>query len=549
MCGGFGGRGRERDSMDSCITYLEERVDLPEKFPDPFTHPHPSTGRACEMLQKKIGEELEPWFDFFSPGNGRMFGVLLVRDGEGRVGFLSGFTGRIGGKREIPGFVPPLFDPPRWETEGALDSIEFIQSSQEWGNLQKERDRLLQQRDQALADLGKLQETKKASRYKRGATVPDPVAKKRARRSHGEQEERRKLKDSIRRWEREIGSLDLKIEEFQSRRIGPESQVAILSKVFGDSLNPSDPLINTRGERIPFAELYPDHSPPEGSGDCAGPRLLQYANRNGLKPLALAEFWWGASPAGEVRRSGQTCPSCQDKCGPLLPAMLQGLPVDWSDAPGDFPADYPLEILFEDEFLLAIHKPAGLLSVPGRVRSDSARERIGKLYPDCPEIQPVHRLDLATSGILMFAKTLKIYKIMQKEFLEHKIQKRYVAILSGALPSSPARGRIDLPLRYNPEDKPRQMVCHERGKPATTLWEIVSIDRERNRTRIYFFPLTGRSHQLRVHAAHRDGVGIPILGDPLYGTPEGRLYLHAESLTFQHPVSGDWQTIQCPAPF
>ena len=284
--------------------------------------------------------------------------------------------------------------------------------------------------------------------------------------------------------------------------------------------------------------------PPAGAGECAAPKLLQYAYRSGLQPVAMAEFWWGESPVGEIREHGNYYPACRGKCEPILGHMLQGLQVDAN--PVLNPTTHlELPVVYEDEFLLLVNKPAGLLSVPGKSDLDSVWLRIRRQYPQATGPLIVHRLDMATSGLLLLAKDMETYKDLQQQFLKRRVHKRYVALLDGLLSAN--SGIIDLPLRVDLDDRPRQMVCYEHGKPARTRWETIAQVKEQ--TRVHFYPITGRTHQLRVHAAHNQGLHTPILGDDLYGTAGERLCLHAESLRFTHPQTGTEMTFEVPAPF
>ena len=263
----------------------------------------------------------------------------------------------------------------------------------------------------------------------------------------------------------------------------------------------------------------------------------------------MAEFWWGDSPKNEIRHHGYYYPSCKGKCEPILQHMLQGLEVDENPLLNPVHEDKELEIVFEDEWLLVVNKPAGILSVPGKAEDrDSVYHRLKKKYPEATGPMIVHRLDMATSGLLLVAKTKEVHQDLQAQFANRSIKKRYVAVLDGIVLSE-RTGRIELPLCLNPLDRPRQIVNKEYGKEAITEYRIISesgriIDESRKHTRIIFYPLTGRTHQLRVHAAHPEGLGCPILGDELYGKKADRLYLHAEYIEFRHPIYGDILRIQ-----
>ena len=308
-------------------------------------------------------------------------------------------------------------------------------------------------------------------------------------------------------------------------------------------------LRNARGEEQDIYSIFTQtahRNPPAGTGECAAPKLLQYAYLNNLQPLAMAEFWWGDSPKGEIRRHRHYYPACRHKCEPILNFMLQGLQVEPNPLLTSNTDATQLETVYEDDYLLVVNKPAGMLSVPGKTGQASVITLLQERYPDATGPILVHRLDMATSGLLLAAKDKDTHALLQKQFEGRTVKKRYIALLEG-IPQAEPKGFIRLPLRPDFDNRPLQMVCYEYGKPAVTRYEIM--DTENDRTRMAFYPETGRTHQLRVHAAHREGLNCPIVGDPLYGQPAERLYLHAERLEFRHPVTGQRLQIQKEAPF
>ena len=295
---------------------------------------------------------------------------------------------------------------------------------------------------------------------------------------------------------------------------------------------------NARGETLSIREVFARRGlvPPGGTGDCAAPKLLQYAYDHALTPLAIGEFWYGASPASEVRQQGRFYPSCTGKCGPLLSFMLEGLDV----APNPLDREYTTceepRLLYEDSDILVAVKPAGMLSVPGRTRAKSLlewlRERFGEVY-SC------HRLDMDTSGVMVFARNLPAQAELERQFAEREVEKTYRArLVAGDRPFGHARkGTIALPLALDYYDRPRQLVDEQNGKLAVTEYELLE-ELPNGELDVCFIPKTGRTHQLRVHAAHERGLGRPIKGDRLYGSANGgRLWLHAETLSFHHPAS------------
>ena len=284
---------------------------------------------------------------------------------------------------------------------------------------------------------------------------------------------------------------------------------------------------------------------PAGAGDCCAPKLLQYAFLNNLTPICMAEFWWGKPLTTSIRKHQNFYAACTGKCKPILKHMLQGLSVDKNPVLLQLQSKTAIKIIFEDDYLAVIHKPNELLSVPGKEIEDSVYSRIKKMYPTATGPLIVHRLDMSTSGILLIAKNANTHKYLQAQFINKTIKKRYVALLDGVLDKN--NGEINLPLRVDLNDRPKQLVCYEHGKLARTNWEIVEV--KNNKTRIYLYPITGRTHQLRVHAAHNLGLNTPILGDDLYGVKADRLYLHAEKITFIHPKTAKQLSFISPTPF
>ena len=259
----------------------------------------------------------------------------------------------------------------------------------------------------------------------------------------------------------------------------------------------------------------------------------------------MAEFWWGESPKSSIRKHGLFYPACYGKCQPILGHMLKGMKIDENPLLKNPAADKTIETIYEDDDLLLINKPAEFLSVPGKIIKDSVELRMQMQYPKSTGPLLVHRLDMSTSGIMLIAKTKKAHKYLQKQFINRNIKKRYVALLDGDLKYD--KGEINLPLRLDIDDRPRQLVCEEHGKPARTKWKVIK--RNQTTTKVYFYPITGRTHQLRVHAAHKNGLNSPILGDDLYGEKSNRLHLHAESIEFEHPTTKKRISFKCAAPF
>ena len=308
-------------------------------------------------------------------------------------------------------------------------------------------------------------------------------------------------------------------------------------------------MLNAKGEVKDLVDIWQDYHcspriqnkyplPPGGTGDCCAPKLLQYAYQHGLKPVCMAEFWWGPSPKSEIRQHEQFYPACRGKCKPVLTWMLQGLDVDPNPEEAGCSYLQP-EIIYEDETLAVLNKPAGMLSVPGRTEPYSVATWAQQRWPGA---MMVHRLDMSTSGLLLVAKHTDAYHELQKQFEARSVKKKYLAVVEGV----PAKehGIIDLPLRYDPIDRPRQVVDTEKGKRAITEYRILSANAQN--ALLALWPHTGRTHQLRMHCAHPDGLGCPIMGDELYGHKSDRLYLQAQAITFTHPVTGRRMHFELP---
>ena len=309
-------------------------------------------------------------------------------------------------------------------------------------------------------------------------------------------------------------------------------------------------LLNARGEVKDLVDIWQDYYdrpklrqkyplPPGGTGDCCAPKLLQYAYQQGLKPVCMAEFWWGQSTKEELRQHLNYYPACRGKCKPILTWMLQGLDVDPDpELLGFERLDIP--IVYEDEWLLVVDKPSGMLSSRGRIEQYSVESVMQERYPGSVI---AHRLDMGTSGLLIVAKTQEVYRPLQEQFVKHQVRKKYVAMLEGRRKMEDGRGTISLPMRPDPMNRPRQVVDMEHGKRAVTDYEFISPNI------VALYPQTGRTHQLRIHCAHPDGLGRPIVGDELYGTKGERLMLHASEIWFHHPITGRDMHLVSPPPF
>lgn len=544
-----------------------DHYSLPEKFTFPFYYqPHPLCVLAAKQLQQHLTTQQEWQHDFGVDGNeagtGKMFGVLLVKSPQGEIGFLSAFSGKIADKNLLPGFVPPVFDMLAEESffRSDLACITEINSAVK----EQQSNPRLAQLKQTLNQLE--QDYQDEEHTQRQAIIAGRAARK-AQREHGEQTldktaldalltdlskqsvaEKNVLKYLKLEWEERIAAVKAELDVLLSSLNQLKQQRKQLSNALQNKLFAQYRFLNGRGEEQSLAAIFApttSPTPPAGAGECAAPKLLHYAFKHGFEPLALAEFWWGVSPKSEIRQHQQFYPSCNSKCQPILGHMLQGLKVDDNPLEENWAEDKELEILFEDDALVVVNKPSGLLSVPGKTITDSAYTRLQQRYPDVEGPFVVHRLDMATSGLLVFALTKRANKSLQKQFISRSVEKRYVALLEGEVEQQ--NGQIKLPMRGDPVDRPRQLVCFEHGKPAETYWEKISTIN--GRSKLYLYPKTGRTHQLRVHCAHHLGLNLPMVGDGLYGEKADRLHLHAERLEFEHPYSKERLTFSAEAEF
>lgn len=524
---------------------------VPARVPSPFAPvPHPVAQRAAEQLKAELAAGLARELGLAE--DGKMFGVLVVADGEGRVGFLRAFSGMVRGRWELAGFVPPAFDVEARDAFWPAGECELATLGSQIHALEEElvphRRELAVIAARQEAELGEMRARHLANREQRRAARAgglDEVARHVLdQQSRADTAERRRL-DVRHREER--GAIEPVVRALEAQRAAIDHERAAKSRAFLRRIHATYMLPNGRGELRGLAEIFAPAAPPGGAGDCAAPKLLAYAYRNRLTPIAFAELWCGASPTTGGRLDGHYYPACRGKCGPLLAYMLEGLEVE--PAPvfgGDAIAPSEPATLFEDAWLAVVVKPAGLLSVPGRgTLSDCVQTRLRARYPTATGPLVVHRLDLDTSGVLLVAKDLVTHAALQRQFTERSIDKRYVAWLDGEVRGE--RGTIDLPLRVDLDDRPRQIVDERYGKSAITEWQVLA--RERGRTRVMLAPRTGRAHQLRVHAAHPRGLAIPIVGDRLYGRPDTRLMLHAETIGFVHPHTREHLTWHSPSPF
>lgn len=543
-------------------------IELPTRFTFPFCYePHPLAVTAAQELQHYI-ETQDDWTHNFGLDAaveglaiGKMFGVLVVKNQHNELGYLAAVSGKLAGSNKHRHFVPPIFDMLEENSfflneEVHLNAlnrkIENLETSEELAHAQRNLGLLKNGWDKSLDELkSKLRiqkKERKETRTKLKVSLSDAefellMEDMRSQSLKDKQQLQRFQYEMHLALETESNHLHQLLSTITALKEERKMRSGNLQKQLFEQYN----FRNAKGQHKNVVGIFDEFdrtTPPAGSGECAAPKLLQYAYENQLTPLALAEFWWGCSPASEIRRHKNYYPACRKKCEPILGYMLEGLVVDPNPMQQEMTLDIALPQIYEDEDIIIINKPAEFLSVPGIYVKDSVYNRILQRYPNAGPII-IHRLDMSTSGLLVVAKNKEAHKFIQDQFIQHTIKKTYIALLDGIIEA--ASGMIDLPLRVDLDDRPRQMVCYTYGKPAQTKWEKIAI--ANNQTRVRFYPLTGRTHQLRMHAVHPNGLNTPIVGDDLYGRKANRLHLHAASITFIHPRSKQEMTFEIEPDF
>lgn len=531
-------------------------IPLPERFTYPFCYtPHPLCILAAKEVQSYLTRQTA-WKDELRQG--KMFGVLIVQTEHGETGYLAAFSGILAGKNLHPFFVPPVYDllqPQGFfkieeENISSINrNIRQLEKDKAYAALSAELARTIQSAENILATAkAQLKEAKTAREQRR--KEKELNAQEEAELIRESQFQKAEYKRLERSWKARITTLQTQTEDWERRISALKSERKTRSAALQQKLFEQFGMLNYRGEVKNLCEIFGQtvhKTPPAGAGECAAPKLLQQAYLHGWKPIAMAEFWWGDSPKTEIRHHGHYYPACKGKCEPILQHMLQGLQVE--ENPMLKRMQVPsqnLEIVYEDPWLSVINKPAGMLSVPGKEDAVSVYSLMREQYPEADSPLTVHRLDMATSGLMLIAKTKRVHQNLQAQFKNRLVRKRYVALLEGIVPKD--KDTVDLPLCLNPLDRPRQMVHTEHGKPAITDYQVLE-RLDGKRTRIVFYPRTGRTHQLRIHAAHPLGLHCPIIGDELYGEKADRLYLHAEYLEFTHPITGETVRITKEAEF
>ena len=561
-------------SPEHCFTPFKANIDafaLPERFNFPFYYePHPLCLLAAEELQQHLLTQTDWQHNFGLDADqgednanaiGKMFGVLLVRSPEGEIGYLSAFSGKMADQNLLPGFVPPVFD---MLTEGSFflteqveinaitHRIEALTTDPTAVALKKALKAEKHARDEALkthrSNMVEARKVRKALRENSAALSQEERHELKQRLSQESVIEKLQLRDLKLEWEARVNQLQTELDALTAEVAPLKQERKDRSSALQKKLFAQYRFLNINGAEKDLGDIFADTTqgvPPAAAGECAAPKLLQYAFKWGFTPLSMAEFWWGISPKSEIRRHKNYYPACQGKCQPILTHMLSGMEVDENPLQHNPAEGKSVEIIYQDDDMAVVNKPAEFLSVPGKMVEDSVYLRMKQQFPDATGPLIVHRLDMSTSGLMVIAISKRANKSLQKQFIQRTVQKTYTALIDGVLTQD--SGQINLPMRGDLDDRPRQLVCYEHGKPAETTYEVIS--RTDKHTKVRLYPKTGRTHQLRVHCAHSLGLNMPIIGDDLYGVKANRLHLHAETLELTHPITHEPMRFHVDADF
>ena len=559
---------------------------LPARFNNPFDY---EPDALCRAAVKQLQADLP-----IEPIEGKMYGVLIV-ERNGEIGYLQAYSGQIADEGED--FVSAVFDYLQPDGYFKIHEAEITQLNQKIAQLkastvyrqaQENLKSIQQDAEKAIEEARRVMQGAKFLRDKRRkeAFISEAERNEMTRQSQFLKAELQRKKkayaeqitaaqtvvdscqEQITAWKRERKMKSDRLQRWlfsQFSLLNAYEERKNLLDIFRDYYLQNSPARTkaansaneTATERAAQACLAPSLLPPSGAGECCEPKLLQYAFLHGYKPISMAMFWWGPSPKTEIRQHGNYYPACNGKCKPILEWMLEGIDVDdkdWdrTDNKTELALSERLQILYEDDYLAVVVKPSGMLSVPGKGNQASIYSILCERWKGKSDAFMVHRLDMATSGLLVVARTSEVHKALQAQFIRRTVKKKYIALLPLSILEKqlPTEGRIELPLSPDPDDRPRQRVDRTNGKPATTEYRLIGktiYGKEAlEAVKIELYPLTGRTHQLRVHCAHPDGLGTPIIGDNLYGQRAERLWLHATHLEFTHPITQERMSFDTP---
>jgi tRNA pseudouridine32 synthase/23S rRNA pseudouridine746 synthase len=541
-------------------------IEIPTKFTYPFYYQaHPLAIQAAEQLQVYLQDQRDWKHNFgLNPVDlglviGKMFGVLVVQNVNLDFGFLAAFSGKLADSNEHDYFVPPVFDILKKDgffkkgeliVNGINQEIEAIEADPEYISLKEEWRKSEKNAFEEIAlKKEELNAARRLRKAKKTELAPNLTVIEYEKLLAEQVEESLKNKYFfnllVKEWDEKLSEVKSKLNFYLEKLHQLRQERKVMSNDLQQQIFDQYQFLNSSQDWKSLREIFSEELQlpiPAGAGECAAPKLLHYAFSNDLKPVAMAEFWWGQSPKSEIRKHREFYPACRSKCLPILGHMLAGMEVEDNPLLKNPAEGKNLETIYEDDVLIVVNKPAEFLSVPGKNVTDSVQNRILQLHP---EAILVHRLDQSTSGILLIAKNKITHQQLQAQFIKRTVEKRYVALLEGKVKKK--EGIIDLPIRVDLDNRPQQMVCYHYGKPSQTKFKVLS--ESEGLTKIQFVPITGRTHQLRMHAAHPSGLGVSILGDDLYGRKADRLHLHAEFLAFTHPESKERMEFRVEAEF
>ena len=542
---------------------------LPDRFTFPYYYaPH----KTCELAMLDLQSRLQK-AGVDGDSLGQLYAVLLTQDlNTGELGYLSAHGGLALDESLVAPlssieFVPSAFEKTRFELVcgGLINQVteqaKQIESFEQLHNLAELNIRLELAKEQSATEIANFQKQMANNKTERDALRASYEASMQEipgsfghtaqgsdllkQLGAASSQEKRDLKALRVKWKQAIAELQSNINTINTTLHDKRKQYAELAVRLEEQRLSHYHFLNASNQTKSLLKLLNGKEALEGTGDCCLPKLLNFAFRHNLKPLALAEFWWGRPPRQEIRQHGNLYPVCQSRSFEILEHQLEGMALDDNPLIVNPAVGKQFDIVYEDKEVVVVNKPAEFLSVPGKFIEDSVYSRIKAKYPDATGPLIIHRLDMSTSGLLILALTAESNRHIQKQFIERTVEKRYTALLDGDVQGE--SGDISLPLRGDITDRPRQLVCHQYGKKAQTHWQVVR--RSEGKTKVHLYPKTGRTHQLRVHCAHPDGLGTPITGDDLYGYKRDRLHLHAGYLKLVHPTTGQWIEFEVPSAF